>query len=86
MPTLNHGQAGLHPRPQEVDVFLAMDEHGAGVHGRVAGRPLAWTSGSVSPVSTPVGGARERDNPPGKAMVWFLMRLFIMDVLYTRAE
>lgn len=50
-------QAVLHPRPQEVDVFLAMDEHGAGVRGRSgATRPLAWTSGNVSPADTPGSG------------------------------
>lgn len=50
-------QAVLHPRPQEVDVFLAMDEHGAGVHGRSGTtRPLTWTSGTVSPVETPGSG------------------------------
>lgn len=48
-------QAGLHPRPQEVDVFLAMDEHGAGVRGGAGNRPMAWTSAKVFPVDTPAG-------------------------------
>lgn len=48
-------QAGLHPRPQEVDVFLAMDEHGAGVRGRSGSRQLAWTSRNVSPAEPPDG-------------------------------
>lgn len=48
-------QAGLHPRPQEVDVFLAMDEHGAGVRGGAGNRPMAWTSAKVFPVDTPTG-------------------------------
>lgn len=43
-------QANLHPRPEEVDVFLAMDEHGAGVRGRSGNRPLAWTSTKVPPL------------------------------------
>lgn len=47
--------AGLHPRPQEVDVFLAMDEHGAGVRGGAGNRPMAWTSEKVFPVDTPTG-------------------------------
>ena len=48
-------QAGLHPRPQEVDVFLAMDEHGAGVLGASGNRPMAWTSAKVFPADTPTG-------------------------------
>lgn len=55
-------QAGLHPRPQEVDVFLAMDEHGAGVRGRTASRPPAWTSTSVSPDPPRTGS-------PGKTQI-----------------
>ncbi|CAM9148249.1 unnamed protein product, partial [Hapterophycus canaliculatus] len=43
--------ATLHPRPEEVDVFLAMDEHGAGVRGRSSNRPLAWTSTKVPPLT-----------------------------------
>jgi len=46
-------QANLHPRPEEVDVFLAMDEHGAGVHGRSGSRPLAWTSAKIPPLESP---------------------------------
>eukprot|EP00903_Cladosiphon_okamuranus_P007032 g6837.t2 len=45
--------ANLHPRPEEVDVFLAMDEHGAGVHGRSGSRPLAWTSAKIPPLHAP---------------------------------
>lgn len=38
-------------------MFLAMDEHGAGVRGRSGvTRPLAWTSGNVSPADTPGSG------------------------------
>lgn len=48
-------QANLHPRPEEVDVFLAMDEHGAGVHGRSGSRPLAWTSAKIPPLHAPDG-------------------------------
>ncbi|CAM9986619.1 unnamed protein product [Scytosiphon promiscuus] len=43
--------ANLHPRPEEVDVFLAMDEHGAGVRGRSGNRPLAWTSTKAPPLT-----------------------------------
>ena len=60
------GQAGLHPRPQEVDVFLAMDEHGAGVSARAGSRPIAWTTGNVSPVSTSPTVAGEFDATDGQ--------------------
>ncbi|CAM9498970.1 unnamed protein product [Pylaiella littoralis] len=52
--------ANLHPRPEEVDVFLAMDEHGAGVRGRSGSRQLAWTSGKVPPLNVPNGPALGR--------------------------
>ncbi|CAM9323201.1 unnamed protein product [Ectocarpus sp. 6 AP-2014] len=52
--------ANLHPRPEEVDVFLAMDEHGAGVRGRPGSRPLAWTSTKTSPLNPPPGPALGR--------------------------
>ncbi|CAM9101847.1 unnamed protein product [Ascophyllum nodosum] len=62
--------AGLHPRPQEVDVFLAMDEHGAGVSARAGSRPIAWTTGNVSPVSTSPTVAALGGNPwPGAESV-----------------
>eukprot|EP00752_Nemacystus_decipiens_P011287 g10030.t1 len=57
--------ANLHPRPEEVDVFLAMDEHGAGVHGRSGSRPLAWTSAKIPPLHArddPALGRVWRDN------------------------
>lgn len=56
-------QANLHPRPEEVDVFLAMDEHGAGVRGRSGSRPPAWTSAKISPLDAPTNAGEEQRNP-----------------------
>ena len=73
-PSSSVDQAGLHPRPQEVDMFLAMDEHGAGVRGGAGNRPMAWASAKVFPVDTPTGPGEvslgEGLDPVGMVVVW----------------